>query len=150
MDKAELHKFAEELNYKLKSYKRLTGDLYKESLRKQYSLAKRFYEFLLKPDGVPDSQLFDDIAMASDAHVTLWIVDLPFALADHASMVDEAIEIGNLFAEVHSPDNFFGDMAEILAEAGRREEAFDRISKNLERFPKDVWVIIKAGQYIKH
>jgi tetratricopeptide (TPR) repeat protein len=58
----------------------------------------------------------------------------------------EAVEIGTLFADIHSPENFLGDVAVILAEAGRREEAFERISRNLERFHDDAWVIIKAGQ----
>ena len=146
LDKANRDKFIEELDDKLKSYEGLQGDPYKESLREQYGLAKRFYEFFLKPDGLPDSQLFNDIAMSMDADVMGWIVELPFALADHGGMVDEAVEICKLFAEVHSPDNFFGDMATILAEAGRREEAFDRITKNIERFPDDAWIIIKAGQ----
>ncbi|HSB32690.1 MAG TPA: SEC-C metal-binding domain-containing protein [Candidatus Sulfobium mesophilum] len=146
MGNSDRNKFTEELDDKLKSYEGLRGDLYKESLREQYSLAKRFYEFLLKSDGVPDAKLFDDIAMDMDADVMDWIVELPFALSDHAGMVDGAVEICSLFAEVHSPDNFFGDMAAILAEAGRREEAFDRISKNLERFPDDAWIVIKAGQ----
>ena len=146
MDNADLDKFIEELDEKLKRYEGLRGDIYKESLREQYDLAKRFYGLLLRPDGSPDSQLFEDIAMSMDADVRGWIVEIPFALADHASMVDEAVEIGNLFAELHSPDNFFGDIAVILAEAGRREEAFERISKNLERFHDDAWIIIKAGQ----
>ncbi len=145
MNTTDRDKFIEELDAKLKSYEGLKGDKYKESLREQYGLAKRFYGFLLKPDGVPDGKLFYDIAMPMDADVMGWIVELPFALFDHGGMVDEAVDIGNLFAEVHSPDNFFGDMAAILAEAGRREEAFDRISKNLEKFPDDAWVIIKAG-----
>ncbi len=145
MDKPDLGKFTEELDDKLRSYEGLQGDPYKESLREQYALAKRFYEFLLKPDGTPDSRLFEDIAMSMDADVMGWIVELPFALSDHGGMVDEAIEICNLFAELHSPDNFFGDMAVILAEAGRREEALERIAKNLERFPDDAWVIIKSG-----
>lgn len=146
MDKTELDKFVEELDDKLESYESLRGDMYKESLWEQFAIAKRFYEFLLKPDGNPDRQLFDDIAMSMDADVMGWIVELPFALSDRGGMVDEAVEVGNLFAHVHSPDNFFGDMASILAEAGRREEAFDRISRNLERFPDDAWVIIKAAQ----
>jgi tetratricopeptide (TPR) repeat protein len=145
LDNADRDKFIEELDEKLKRYKGLQGDPYKESLREQFILAKHFYEFLLRPDGSPDSQLFYDIAMSIDADVAGWIVELPFALGGHGGMVEEAVEIGNLFAKVHSPDNFFGDMAVILAEAGRREEAFDRISKNLEMFPDDVWVIIKAG-----
>ena len=80
-----------------------------------------------------------------DVDVMGWIVELPFVLWDHGGMVDEAVEICNLFAEVHSPDNFFDDIAAILAEAGRREETFVRISQNLERFPDDAWVIIKTG-----
>jgi len=146
MNKADRDKFIEELDDKLKSYEGLRGDSYKESLREQFALAKRFYESLLGPDGIPDKQLFEDISMSMDADVMGWIVELPFALVDHASMVDEAVEIGNLFAAVHSPDNFFGDMAAILAEAGRREEAFERITKNLQAFPDDAWIIIKAGQ----
>lgn len=148
MSNGDFDKFIEELDDKLRSYEGLRGDKYKykESLREQYGLAKRFYEFLLKPDGIPDSKLFDDIAMDMDADVMGWVVELPFALWDHGGMVDEAVEICHLFAEVHSPDNFFGDMAAILAEAGRREEAFERISKNLERFPDNAWIIIKAGQ----
>ena len=146
MDNSNLDKFIGELDDKLEYYEGLKGDPYKESLREQYGLAKRFYEFLLKPDGVPDGKLFEDIAMDIDADVMGWIVELPFALFDHGGMVDEAVEICNLFAEIHSPENFLGDMAAILAEAGRREEAFDRISKNLERFPDDAWIIIKAGQ----
>jgi len=146
MDNTDLDKFIEELDDTLEYYEGLKGDPYKESLREQYGLAKRFYEFLLKPDGVPDGKLFEDIAMDIDADVMGWIVELPFALFDHGGMGDEAVEICNLFAEIHSPENFFGDMAVILAEAGRREEAFERISKNLERFPDDAWIIIKAGQ----
>lgn len=145
MDKTDLDKFIEELDDKLKFYEGLKGDKYKESLREQNSLAKRFYDFLLKPDGIPDPKLFEDIAMDMNADVIGWIVELPYALFDHGGMVDEAVEICSLFADVHSPDNFFGDMAAILAEAGRREDAFERISKNLEEFPDDVWIIIKAG-----
>lgn len=146
MNKADHDDFIKELDDKLKSYEGLRGDVYKESLREQFALAKHFYESLLGPDGLPDSQLFEDIEMSMDADVMGWTVELPFALADHASMVDEAVEIGNLFAAIHSPENFFGDMAAILAEAGRREEALERITKNLEMFPDDAWIIIKAGQ----
>jgi tetratricopeptide (TPR) repeat protein len=145
MDKPYLDKFIEELDDKLEFYEGLTGDKYKESLREQYGLAKRFYDVLPKPDGVHGSKLFEDVAMDMNADVMGWIVELPFALFDHGGMVDEAVEICNLFAKVYSPDNFFGDMAAILAGAGRREEALERISKNLEEFPDDAWIIIKAG-----
>ncbi|MDA8171864.1 MAG: SEC-C metal-binding domain-containing protein [Nitrospiraceae bacterium] len=145
MDNTDRDKFIEELDRKIKFYEGLQGDLYKESLKEQFALAKRFYGFLLKPDGSPDSELFEDIAFSMDADLMGWVVEMPFALADHASMVDEAVEIGNLFANVHSPENFYGDMAAILAEAGRREEAFESISKNLEMFPANAWIVIKAG-----
>jgi hypothetical protein len=69
LNNADLDKFIEELDDKLKSYEGLRGDLYKESLGEQFALAKRFYELLLKPDGIPDSQLFDDISMSMDADV---------------------------------------------------------------------------------
>lgn len=146
MDKAALDRFIEDLDDKLQFYGGLQGDLYRESLREQYALAKCFYESLLKPDGIPDNQLFEDIAMSVEADVMGWIVELPLALHDHGGTVDEAVEIGTLFADIHSPENFLGDVAVILAEAGRREEAFERISRNLERFHDDAWVIIKAGQ----
>jgi hypothetical protein len=124
LDNATLDKFIKELDDKLKFYEGLRGDLYRESLRDQYDFAKHFYEFLLKPDGGPDRQLFDNIARILHADVIGWIVELPFAVSDHAGMVDEAVNIANLFAEIHSPDNFLGDMATILAEAGRRGEAY--------------------------
>ena len=146
MGNKDLDKFIEEFDDKLRSFEGFREDRYKESLQEQFSLAKRFYAFLLKPDGIPDTKLFDDIAMDMDADVTGWIVELPCALWDHRGMVDEAVDICNLFSEVYSPENFLGDMAAILAEAGRRQEAFDRISKNLEKFPDDAWIIIKAGQ----
>lgn len=118
---------------------------YKRSLEEQYFLAKRVYEFILKPDGTPDKELFDEIVHKADFDFTGWVVGLPLSLNDHGGMVDEAVEVGRLFAEVHSPDNFLGDMGVILAEAGRREEALKRVIENLEQFRDDVWVIIKSG-----
>ncbi|MDA8240613.1 MAG: SEC-C metal-binding domain-containing protein [Nitrospiraceae bacterium] len=94
MDNSDLDKFIEELDDKLEYYEGLKGDPYKESLREQYGLAKRFYEFLLKPDDVPDGKLFEDIAMDMDTDIMGWIVELPFALFDHGGMADEAVEIG--------------------------------------------------------
>ena len=146
MDNSDLNTFIKELDEKLRSYEGLRGDGYKETLRDQFNLAKRFYGYLLKSERVPDDKLFDDIAMDMDADLMGWVVELPFALSDYGGMIDEAVEVCNLFAEVHSPENFFGDMAVILAEAGRHDEALERIAKNLERFSDDAWIVIKAGQ----
>jgi hypothetical protein len=40
---------------------------------------------------------------------------------------------------------FANDVAVILAEAGRGEEALDRVEQNLRRFPNDIWTQIHAG-----
>ena len=145
MDNTGRDKFIEELDEKIELYDGLRGDLYKESLKEQFALAKRFYGFLLKSDGSPDEDLFKEFASSMESDVMGWTLDIPLALFDNASMVDEAVDICSLFANVHQPANFLGDMAAILAEAGRREEAIERIEKNLKQFPNDAWIVIKAG-----
>ena len=40
---------------------------------------------------------------------------------------------------------FASDVAVILAEAGRGEEALERVEQNLRRFPEDLWTQIHAG-----
>jgi hypothetical protein len=56
LDNTDFNKFIKELDDKLRSYEGLQGDPYREVLREQYALAKRFHEFLLKPDGIPDGR----------------------------------------------------------------------------------------------
>ena len=79
-----------------------------------------------------------------DMDVQGWLVDLPFALARHG-FIDEAATIGARYAEIIEAENFLGDRAIILAEAGRREEALTQLTENFLRFPHDPWIIIKGG-----
>jgi tetratricopeptide (TPR) repeat protein len=60
-------------------------------------------------------------------------------------MVDEAVEMCARLAQVDEAENFLGDRAAILTEAGRGEEAIRQVDTNLAQFPEDVWVRIKAG-----
>lgn len=46
------------------------------------------------------------------------------------------------------PPIFLGDLAVILAEGGRRNEALKQIEANLARFPSDVWVAIVDSHII--
>ncbi|HEX9757091.1 MAG TPA: SEC-C metal-binding domain-containing protein [Nitrospiria bacterium] len=148
MDQISVDKFITVLDEALKRFERpgrRDRSGYKKTLEEQYLLAKRVYEFILKADGTPDKDLFDEIVQKAEFDFTGWLVGLPLSLNDHGGLIDEAVEVGSLFAEIHSPDNFLGDMGIILAEAGRREEALKRITENLERFDDDVWVMIKSG-----
>jgi len=133
MDQMRVDKFIAVLDEALKRFERLgrhdrSGD--KKTLEEQYLLAKRIYEFILKADGTPDKDLFDEIVQKADFDLTGWLVGLPLSLNGRGGLIDEAVEVGSLFAEIHSPDNFLGDMGIILAEAGRREEALQRIAEN--------------------
>lgn len=73
-----------------------------------------------------------------------WVLDLPFTLA-RRGLVSEAAALGARWAEVIEPENFLGDRAVILAEAGRHDEALTQVNENLTRFPKDPWISIKSG-----
>ncbi len=75
-----------------------------------------------------------------------WLLDdLPWRLAK-AGMIDELTSFSRSFAEVTSPDNFLGDLALRLGEAGRHDEALAQAQSNLERFPDDPWTVIRAGE----
>lgn len=77
-----------------------------------------------------------------------WVLDLPFTLA-RRGLVSEAAALGARWAEVIEPENFLGDRAVILAEAGRHDEALTQVNENLTRFPKDPWIFIKSGDAYK-
>ena len=84
--------------------------------------------------------------MIEDALSDDWLVALPFALA-RAGLVDEAVKVGDSFSELDQ-DNaamFANDVAVILAEAGRGDEALARVERNLRRFPEDLWTQVHAG-----
>ncbi len=80
--------------------------------------------------------------MLSDA----WLTDLPMALA-HAGLVDEAVSVGDALAALDGEEQamFANDVAVILAEAGRGEDALARVEQNLRRFPDDLWTQIHCG-----
>ena len=75
-----------------------------------------------------------------------WLIELPFALA-WKGLVDEAVRVGDALAELDEDNRalFASDVAVILAEAGRREQALARVEENLWRFPDDLWTQIHAG-----
>ena len=61
--------------------------------------------------------------------------------------MDQAVGVGDALAEL-DPDNqamFANDVAVILAEAGRGQQALARVEQNLRRFPDDPWTQIHAG-----
>ena len=53
--------------------------------------------------------------------------------------------MGVRYAEIIEAENFLGDRAIILSEAGRQEEALPQLTENFLLFPDDPWVIIKGG-----
>ena len=84
--------------------------------------------------------------MVSDALSEDWLIGLPMGLA-FRGLVDEAVTVGDALAQL-DPDNsamFANDVAVILAEAGRGEQALARVEQNLRRFPDDLWTRIHAG-----
>jgi tetratricopeptide (TPR) repeat protein len=84
--------------------------------------------------------------MITDGIGDIWLIELPMALA-WRGLVDEAVKVGDALAELdHDNRAMFGnDVAVILAEAGRGEQALARVEQNLRRFPDDLWTQIHAG-----
>ncbi len=108
-------------------------------LKDQYAVAMELYE-AVNPE--PSRlELFN-------AHVNFqlrhWLIPMPQALAS-GKLIDEAARMSLAWSEITQAENFLGDRAILLAEAGRRDEALDQARKNLEKFPEDIWAQIKAG-----
>jgi len=117
---------------------------YQQALKQQFELADKLYAFLTEKSGVPDTKLLDRIMDDTAWRASDWLLGLPFELG-YCGLVDEAVSVSRRFAEVYEAANFLGDLAVVLAEAGRRDEALKQIEENLSRFPDDVWIVIKAG-----
>lgn len=84
--------------------------------------------------------------MVGDTLSDVWLIELPWALA-RGGLVDDAVRVGDALAELDQ-DNaamFASDVAVILAEAGRGEQALARVEQNLRCFPDDLWTQIHAG-----
>ena len=84
--------------------------------------------------------------MTADGISDVWLIELPMALA-WRGLVDEAVKVGDALAELDQDNEamFANDVAVILAEAGRGDEALRRVEQNLRRFPDDLWTQIHAG-----
>jgi tetratricopeptide (TPR) repeat protein len=84
--------------------------------------------------------------MSRDVLSDVWLIELPMALA-WRGLVDEAVRVGDALAQLDEDNQamFANDIAVILAQAGRGEEALARVEQNLRRFPDDMWTQIHAG-----
>ena len=84
--------------------------------------------------------------MVADVLSDEWLIELPMALAA-GGLVDQAVAVGDALAELDQDNSamFASDVAVILAEAGRRQQALARVEQNLSKFPDDVWTHIHAG-----
>ncbi len=110
-----------------------------------YERVREFYHKLLKEDGSPDIDLYNDMTWYARNDFEGFLLSIPHELSQHG-LTDQAVNIGRWFSAFSSqPQNFLRDTACILADAGRREEAIMQIEENLMRFPADMWVIINAG-----
>jgi tetratricopeptide (TPR) repeat protein len=109
-------------------------------LRGDAELALALAERLTGRPGV-FAELMDGDALSDD-----WLIELPAVLAG-GGLVDEAVRVGDALAELGEDHRalFANDVAVILAEAGRGEEALQRVEQNLRSFPDDVWTAIKSG-----
>ncbi len=110
-----------------------------------YERVREFYHKLLKEDGSPNIDLYNDLTWYARNDFEGFLLSIPHEISQHG-LTDEAVNIGRWFASFSSqPQNFLRDTACILADAGRREEAILQIEENTMRFPEDMWVIINAG-----
>jgi tetratricopeptide (TPR) repeat protein len=116
----------------------------REEAERHWAMAQAVMDLVSPRDDEPRLGLLDELTERAAVDVGWWLGELPFALA-RFGMVDEAAELCARMASVREVENFLGDRAVILAEAGRRDEALRQVEKNLVRFPDDTWVRIKAG-----
>jgi len=109
----------------------------------EYAFAMEIYEVVKG-----DAKRWPILNDASDSRVLDWLIPLPLNLAG-AGLVQEAARLSLAWAEITEADNFLPDRAVLLAEAGLEQEARQQIRANIERFPKDAWVHIKAGAALR-
>jgi len=87
--------------------------------------------------------LFDEISDGFSADLQLWLLELPWELANDG-FIDEAVAIAEKYSFL-DPGNMRGDIGQILADNGRCQEALTQVEENLKDLSDDTWVIIKAG-----
>ena len=112
--------------------------------QRHWDMARAVMDLVAPPAAPVRPDLLEELSENTGLDIGNWMLDLPFNLAD-LGMVDQAVELCARLAPVYEAENFLGDRAVILAEAGRGDEAIRQVDTNLAQFPEDVWVRIKAG-----
>src|SRR5574341_8834 len=109
-----------------------------------WQMAQAVMDVVAPREGLVQPDVLQQLNESSALVVDFWVANLPLSL-ERVGMVDEALEICARMAPVYEPENFLSDRADILARAGRREDALQQLEANLEQFPDDFWVRISAG-----
>ena len=115
-----------------------------EVVRRNYRLAKQWRE-----EGDLSLDLIAELEEIHEVDLTGWLLSIPFCLADYG-LIEEARDHALGYAEILESVNFLGDLGVILSEAGCREEALGLSREMMERFPRDAWVVIKAGDVFRN
>ena len=116
-----------------------------DSAKRLFNKVKKNDELDETPTSAEDWDTFDllDISIG-EFELMEWLVPLPLELAGKG-LPREGATLALAWSEIEEAENFLGDRAVILAEAGFGDEAREQIDENLKRFPDDVWVQIKMG-----
>ena len=87
---------------------------------------------------------FDEIFGGISYDIEFWLLDLPWKLEQYG-FVDEAVAVARRYSFL-DPGNMLADIALILAENARCQEALVQVGENLKNLSDDGWVVIKAGE----
>lgn len=115
-----------------------------EEGRRHWQMAQAVMDVVAPREAPDQPDLLQQLNESSALAIDYWIANLPLSL-ERLGMVDEALEICARMAPLYEAENFLGDRAQILARAGRREDALQQVKANLAQFPDDPWVRINAG-----
>ena len=96
-----------------------------------------------KKDKKPEEK-FDKTSSGLSYIIEFWILDLPWKLEQYG-FVDEAVAVARRYSFL-DPGNMLADIALILAENARCQEALVQVEENLKNLSDDGWVVIKAGE----
>lgn len=110
-----------------------------EALKEQHAAAMALHSAIAR-----EPTLYRSLDGYLQGDILDWIIPLPDALAGKG-LVDEAASVSLAWSELTHADNFLADRALILAKAGRADEARAQIDKNVDQFPGDFGVYLKAA-----
>jgi hypothetical protein len=119
-----------------------------EEAQHHWSMAQAVMNLVVPKTGLARPELLEQLSDESSIDIKWWLGELPFSLA-RFGLVDEAVEVCARMAPLYEAQNFLGDRAVILAQAGRREEALRQVAENLSRYPNDAWICLNAGHVQK-